>query len=299
MEIKLSELKSRFIRKEATGGTGIRRIATDAFNKVAGADGEDSNAVWGGLKRFAGFAISFLKDKIAPFLEWSATKIVGLIFSSIDFVWNFNWNISQEEANQKVEALLTQLAGQVGGVVGQSLGYAVCGALPGLVMFKFNPAMAVYVLQKLGDEALEEIGQSVGNLLIQTTKAGSAAFFVWSYANVKNFFRENLDAIEDAKLLELGMTPAKLEKLREDRKKPWSFASAYENWLESIPNALVRNFVEELGEEFNDACRDAAYIVASASEEYAIANKTTMDGLLGEETTVEILLNRQADEAIA
>ncbi|MBD1899271.1 hypothetical protein NDI44_08705 [Trichocoleus sp. DQ-A3] len=297
MEITEESLGSRQARSDATEGTGLRRFAINALSNDG--DDENENVVWKGLKNSVGFAVSKIKEFVAPFLEWSATKFVGLIFSARDFLWNFNWNIQPEEANEKIQALLAQLAGQVGGALGQATGYAVCGALPGVVMLKFNPAMGAFVLKKVGEEALEEIGSTVGNLIVSTIKMGSAAAFVWAYANVKNFFRENMDAIGDAKLLEAGMTPAKLEELRKDRKKPWSFASAYEEWLDGIKNPIVRNFVEEFGEEFSDSCRDAAYIVASAAEQFAVQNQVSMDAILGEETTVEILLNRQADEAIA
>lgn len=297
MEITEESLGSREARRDATDGTGIRRIAIDAFSNDG--DDENENVVWKGFKNTVGFAVSKIKEYISRAAEWSATKFVGLIFSAKDFLWNFNWNIQPEEANAKVQALLVQLASQVGGALGQATGYAVCGAIPGLVMMKINPAMGSFVLKRLGEEALEEIGSTIGNLLITTVKMGTAAAFTWAYANVKNFFKENMDAINDAKLLEAGITPAKLEELRADRKKPWSFASAYEDWLDTIKNPLIRNFIEEFGEEFDDSCRDAAYVVASAAEQFALQNQSSMDATLGEETTVEILLNRQADGAIA
>lgn len=44
-----------------------------------------------------------------------------------------------------------------GNVLGSALGYITCGALPGVVAFAFNPAVAKVALRDVNEEAKEEV----------------------------------------------------------------------------------------------------------------------------------------------
>ena len=77
--------------------------------------------------------------------------------SAIRYVLNFNFAISDEEIEAQIKASFNAYWGNLGEVAGKSLGYLVCGALPGSLLFAFNPTVAAVMFSQLGEEAQDEI----------------------------------------------------------------------------------------------------------------------------------------------
>lgn len=196
------------------------------------------------IQGWIGKAFDFVKSK----LNWSFSTAVGWLSAASSFIWNFNWNIGDQAIEEQLKSSLTGLAGQLGGFVGQAAGWVFCGALPGLVVMRFNEALGLKILRDVGEEALDELSSSFGALLNSTFRIAATYVFMRLYSSTRRlywrFFKKG-------------------QKLPDfDKRKPWSFASAFEEWNEkNLP--AVQNYYEEMREEFSEACTEAGYVVAN------------------------------------
>ncbi|MEM9539955.1 MAG: hypothetical protein AAGA60_10710 [Cyanobacteria bacterium P01_E01_bin.42] len=246
---RLSQMASRTIRRRTTGNSqGLRRLAPfGALTQTQGRNGQGILArVWGAIKGAAGFLWGAIKG-----LAWSATKVWGLIVQGWNFVVNFNWNVTTQEVNQSARQAWQQLAGKVGGFLGQAVGWLVCGAVPGMVVSTFSPALGAYILQEVGVEAFDELTSTFSQFISEEVKVwgGIITKYLWI------FVRNSTEVF-------LGKDPRR-------ERKPWSFASTYEERLENIDSPAMQNFVEEFVEELGDACIEAGYVVTGGIDQHA------------------------------
>jgi hypothetical protein len=93
----------------------------------------------------------------------------------------------------------------------------------------------------------------------------------------------------------LGINPGRVKEWGEKGTKPWTFALALDNWIESIKNPIIENFTEELIEEFFDSCSEAFYVVANTADQYMMEQKLSQASLLGDQEFVEITPNRDVE----
>lgn len=291
--ISFASLASRTIRTAATSGS-VRRFARSGNINNQDDDGNLLSKLWNGLNRFGGSLMSATLNALGSAFQFSWSLLWGACVSSFQFVWNFNWNASDAELDSQINASFNSLAGALGGTIGNALGWLACGAAPGAVIAAFNEPMGLYILEQVGEEALEEIASNLSNLIKLTATSTVRAASIWSYKNIRNLWRKP-DSQLKKELIAAGMKEDKINQAIAERNKPWSFAQSTEDFIESIPNTFIRNFTEELVEEFADSCIEAGYVVANSADSFLAMQRIGNQNILGEERTVEITLNRSTD----
>jgi len=295
LNLNLANFASRSARI-AIGNNGIRRFAANALEQKRDDSGNIFQKAWNGVSRFGGFLLSKVGWQ-PPWVKFALSTLWGWFVSGFQFIWNFNWNASDEELDKSIVSSFNSLGGTLGGTLGSALGYLACGAVPGAILFAFNEPMGAYVLREVGEEAFDEIAGNVAALIRQTGNLLVKASVTWLYKNIRNLWRKPDSEFKRQLIAKGNMKPEDINKALADRNKPWSFASATENLIESIPNEFLRNFTEELLEEFADSCVEAGYVVTNSMDSYLAMQKLSNDGFFGKERTIEITLNRDADTA--
>lgn len=293
LNLNLANFGSRSARK-AIGNNGIRRFARSALEQKQDEGGNIFQKAWNGFGRFTGFLIDGVKA-IFGGLQFALGTLWGWFVSFSQFIWNFNWNASDEELDKSIVSSFNSLGGTLGGTLGSALGYLACGAVPGAILFAFNEPMGAYVLREVGEEAFDEIAGNVAALIRQTGNLLVKASVTWLYKNIRNLWRKPDSEFKRQLIAKGNMKPEDINKALADRNKPWSFALFTENLIESIPNEFLKNFVEELLEEFADSCIEAGYVVTNSMDSYLAMQKLSNDGFFGKERTIEITLNRDAE----
>jgi hypothetical protein len=157
--------------------------------------------------------------------------------------------------------------------------------------------MGLYILKEVGEEALEEIASNLAALIRQTTVALFKASATFIYKQVRMLWRKP-DSKLIKELLAQGVSQDKIDKAIANRNKPWSFAIQVEKFVDGISNQFLKNFTEELIDEFGDACTEAGYVVANSLDSWFAMQKMANESLLGEEKIVEITLDRSTDNDI-
>ncbi|MBD1836126.1 hypothetical protein H6F61_26440 [Cyanobacteria bacterium FACHB-472] len=294
--IDLSRAAGRLARKEISVD-GVRRFAVNAMTgKASSGGGGIIEKIIGAVGKFGSSLISGVVDALFSAVSFSLSTLWGLVVSTTQFIWNFDFNMSEEAADKQIENLYTSLAGSLGGTLGNAFGWLACGALPGAIIFAFNEPMGLYVLKEVGEEALEEIAGNVAQLIRQTATQGLQVLLTWTYINYRKLWRQPNS--EFAKMLAAGgLKKEYIDRAVEERSKPWSFAKKFEEAVDSIDNKYLKSFTENFFEEAVDACVEAGYVVANSVESYLASQKIANNGLLGEERTVEILLDRSTATA--
>lgn len=293
LTLNLNNLASRITRSSVVSG-GIRRFSTSALSDQQDSNGNIIGKLWNGFTRFGGFLIGKVVSLLGTAVKFSWSLLWGLTTSTLQFIWNFNWNASDAELDASIQNAFAALGGTLGGTLGNALGWLACGALPGAVVFAFNEPMGLYILKNVGEEALDEIAGNIANLIRQTGISLIRASVTFLYKNIRRLWREP-DSKVRAKMKAAGVADDKIDSAIAERNKPWSFASQFESFIEGLPDGFIQNFAEEFFEEFSDSCVEAGYVVANSADSYLAAQRLAADSIFGEETTVEILLNRGTD----
>lgn len=268
LKIQLAQLGSRLIRSASIPG-GIRKIGSGNQQQE---EGGLISWVFNSLTKF----VSALTGKIWQILvggvRVSWTAIWGAIVSATQFIYNFNFNITEEEIEQQLQSSLIALAGTAGGTLGNAFGWLACGVLPGAAIFAFNEPLGLYVLENVGEEALDELAANLANLIQLSFSSAARAAAYYLFLKIRKAY--------------YGDKPIS--------KKPWSIALAVEEKIESIDNLALRQFVEEFLEESGEACIEAGYAVAGSVDAWLAQQKMAQQSMLGTNRTVEIEFNRQA-----
>jgi hypothetical protein len=293
LDIVLNTLGSRITRK-SIGQDGIRRLEegkdTSTWNNFLASS-------FTGLGKVLGWA---LEKIIAPFLATTATTIWSWIVGGTTYLLNFDFNATDEDMEKRLEQLELALYGQLGELVGTTLGWAICGYLPGLTLLKFNEALAWHILKEVNEEALDEILGELGSFAVFVRNWQSQKFFTRMYcavrALIKNAANESSDTLAGG-FIELFFN--KFPNLKKAAKtwgnkgsQPWTISRAIEDAVEKIPNEKFREFLENALESLGDSCVEAGYIVAGSIDAWHYQQKLNKNQVLGEEKTVEIILNR-------
>jgi len=293
LSLTIANFASRNARK-AIGNNGIRRFARSAIEQKRDDDGNIFQKAWNGFSRFTGFLIRGL-GSIFGVVGFALSTLWNWVTTAFQFVWNFNWNASDQELDQSVIGSFNALGSTLGGTLGSALGFLACGAVPGAILFAFNEPMGAYVLREVGEEAFEEISQNGSVLIRQTGNLLVKAAATYLYKNIRTLWRKPDSEFKRQLIAQGGLTPDQINQALQARNKPWSLAIAFNELVDSIPNEFIKNFVEELVDEFSDSCIEAGYVVTNAMDSYLATQKLSNDGFFGKEKTIEITLNRDAD----
>ncbi|NJK27284.1 MAG: hypothetical protein HC925_00020 [Coleofasciculaceae cyanobacterium SM2_3_26] len=149
-------------------------------------------ALAGGLKALAAVAALVVPLALtigAPILRRIINWLVGGVLS----LYSFNWNLSDEEIRQQQEGNLLALSAIAGESAGQMLGSLVCGYLPGLALFKFNPVKFAKLKELLtgteDSELFDQIRDAAQSLFLSTTQIAARMLMVEAYKNVRAWIK--------------------------------------------------------------------------------------------------------------
>jgi hypothetical protein len=167
------------------------------------------------------------------------------------------------------------LAGQLGEAAGTLAGTALCGYTLGRVALanqtnnpQINPQMIAKLNElKINDfsedsELWEEAIENLKSFVTAGQRTLANAAVLEGFLNVRKLIKGasrglNISAIAP------GLA-SQVESWGAEGNKPWSFASAQEEWVESLPEGVIRNFTEEFLEGFQDMCAESTIMVSSA-----------------------------------
>ena len=170
-------LRSRAIRQRIVGNSP-RRITVNSLSQQGNEDKGIIETIIDYGKKFLSFSWSSVISGIKA-IKFSVSAIWRGVTTAIKAIWEFNWRITDEEINSKIQANLLSLAGASGGFLGRMVGWAACGALPGAAIFAFNESLGLYVLEKVGEEALEDLASEAAGLIRTTVRALAQNFLWW------------------------------------------------------------------------------------------------------------------------
>ena len=200
--------------------------------------------------------------------------LVRAAIGGVQRIWNFNFQISDKQIRAQQKSLIDSQAGIWGEALGSMVG-TLCGFSLGRVAYanqadlvRFNPDLIAKLDQlKINnfDEDSELWEEAVQNLKSAIASTGRAAINIAgleAYLNTRKAIKAisrgvNLSSIHPG----LGKM---VETWGEEGQKPWSFASAQEEWIESLPEGAIQNFAEEFLESAQDMCAESSIQVSYA-----------------------------------
>lgn len=122
--------------------------------------------------------------------------------------------------------------------------------------------------------------------------------FIGIYKNYRSILRPAALGVASLLVRTGYFSQASIDKANKKRNEPWSFVTAHDETIESIKDPIEQAEAEEFWEELGDACIEAGYVIAGSLDSYFAQQKLANDATFGSEKTVEILLNRDADETL-
>lgn len=284
-DIVRGALQSEVVRNQI-GEAGVRIFKSTFEDQQSDDDGGFLGWLWNAGTRFLG---SLLQEAF-KLLSFSFTALWGLFVSTTQFIWNFNWQMSDTEIDNQIKSRWAVIAGLLGGTLGNAIGYLACGITPAATIFAFNEPLGAYVLKNVAEEFAEELVANLSNLIRYTFMSSMQNVLLVNFKNARKFLKANADFIGKI----FGENAEKVIRAwGEPGSKPWSFAKAIDDAVESIPNRLVRDFVEEFLEEAWDGCVEAGYVVANSLDTYVAQQKLQPPG--GQTRLVEIQPDRSIE----
>lgn len=291
LTINLGSLASRVVRSTITASTGGTRSFSLSGSSTSTSGGIIS-FIWDGFSRFGGFLLGKVLSLLFTAVVFSFSALWGVLVAAFHYVWTFNWNATDAQLDAAIKQGFVQLAGTFGATLGNALGYVVCGAIPGLLTATFNEPLAVHMLEEIGEAAADEISSNLANLIKQTGMQLVKMTMAWLYKNTRAFFRSGATKTTQ-KLIQSGaVSQATINKAKASKDQPWSFAIAFDNLIESIPNQALENFAEEFFDEFSDACIESGYIIAGSLDTFFASQRLANINFFGGTETIEIYPNR-------
>lgn len=297
--IQSSNLISRSARQTVTGGNGIRTISPGG--QQGGGGGFLSN-VFGWITNLvsSGWGEYF---KVMLGLKFTFSSLWGLFTQTVTFIYNFNWQATDAQLDQQYQGAINTLAGQYGGAVGRALGYLVCGIIPSAAIMKFNPLMGAYILEQVGEEALDDLAGELANLITSSFRVAAQGFIISGFKNARRAIKKwNDEAPSDSwerTVLKNTLGPNignVIDTWGDEGRKPWSFRRWVEKGIESIKNQALQNFVEEAYEEFLDSCVEAGFLVAGGLDSWILQRQMQTNQIVGQQRVVELTPDRSIPE---
>lgn len=297
LRIDVNNLASRVARTQSTGGSGIRRLAINGT--VDNSSENLLSVVYNAIERFGQSLMRATLGRIGDFLRFSWTKFWNTLVTAKQFLVNFDINSTDAALDEQIKSAEIALAGVRGALDGQRLGFLVCGIIPAASLVVFNEPLALVVLKEIGEEAAEEIAASTAVLINLTIQKEVKKTFYAFFKNHRTLVRNAYLGFANF-LVERGiLTQDSVLTAKTQRNQPWTLANALEVSNESIKDPIERAYRENFYEELDEACIEAGYIVAGSIDGFLAQQRLAGDQILGEERTVEILLDRSASIAPA
>ncbi len=286
LTLALAALRSRTVRSAVVSGA-TRRIATRSVATTTSPTGIVSR-ITRGLARFGGGLLRGLGSIFGGLGELNFTNIWSKCVSAYQFIYNFNWNITDKELDAQIEQGKVAIAGALGGTLGATLGYAICGGVPATAIAVFNPALAMHVLEDLGEAALDEVAGHVANLVRLTCTQLARMGFTAIYKNMRSILRPAALGVANFLVSKGVLSQASVDAANKKKGEPWSFASALEQTIDDTKDPLKQNFLEEFYEELGEACVEAGYVVAGSLDSFFASASLASAATLGSTRTVAV-----------
>lgn len=210
-------------------------------------------------------------------LGLTALGLGGLVRAGVGAVqrtWNFNFQMSDSQIRSSQKSMLEGQAGIWGEALGSMVG-TLCGFSLGRVAYanqadliRFNPDL-IAKLDELrinnfdeNSELWEEAVQNLKTAIASSARVAMNIAGLEAYLNIRKAVKAiargvNLSAIHPG----LGKM---VETWGDEGQKPWSFASAQEEFIESLPDGVIQNFAEEFIEAAQDMCAESTLQVSYA-----------------------------------
>lgn len=201
--------------------------------------------------------------------------LVRFAVRGVQYAWNFNWNITDKQIREKQKGLIDGLYGQFGEAMGTAAASLLCGFAPVELikrsnLVKVNPRSLAYIKEITEfdpqadnyGELYEEMMENLRALVASGTRAAAQMMFLESYKNVRKFLKDAF--------LRVGLGKAfpglanMIKNWGAEGSQSWSFASAVEDWVESIDDTRIQNFTEEFIESFMDTCTENVMVLSYA-----------------------------------
>ncbi len=256
----------------ATAGT-IAGVLTLGVVVVVG--GQVLGAMSGGLAALRGLKIMQVirGTAIALTAAGALGTLIRFAVRGVQFAYNFNWNITDSQIRQQQKALIDGLYGQFGEAAGTALASLLCGFAPVKIIeranvVKVNPSQhdrikEISEFDPQSDsygELYEEMMESLRALIASGGRVAAQYLFLESYKNIRKFLKDAFLMTGIDKLFPgLGKM---VKNWGAEGSKPWSFASAVEDWVESIDDQRIQNFTEEFIESFMDTCTENVMVIS-------------------------------------
>lgn len=296
LTLTLESLGSRAARTASAGTSGIRRIALNATS-TGNNDSGDITSIYNAIEKFGqGLmrgTLSFFSNILT--FDWKAAW--GQCVKGFLFIANFNWNATDAQLDAQIKQAEIGLAAAKGRLAGQSLGYAICGFLPAATIAVFNEPMALYILKEVGEEAAEEISQSLANLVQLQFQQQSRTAFINLYKNFRGLLRGAAKGVAQTLVAGGILSQESVDKMDKNRNEPWSFASALDDTVDEIKDPIDKAYAEEFWDELQDSCIDAGYLVAGGIDSYMASQRMANESFFGRERIIEITPNRALEPA--
>lgn len=289
-----SALKSEQVRTAIAGASRTREIKksqSDQGNWFTNLLG----SIWGGLTNLTGFIVGALGA-----IGFSFVTLYNWLRGGISFIYNFNWNITDQQIDQQLRQMRLMLVGQMGETAGNFIGFLACGAIPGLIIAKFNKPLGAYVLKEVSEEAFDELMGNLRILLSQTTRTIASHIMYGAYKNIRRTIKEvfrnpNSKQSLVAKSIFGPNFNNWVQAWGAPNSKPWSFRIAVEEAIESLPDGYIQEFVENFYEGFLEGCDEAGFVVAQSLDNWYAEQRLANNQLLGDDTVLEVTPNREAE----
>lgn len=287
LSITLSRLASRAARTASTGGSGIRRFASNASRAIQEAQEGEATNFWDGLKRFGASILANINWQ-PPWVKFTVGGLMGLFINGVQQVLNFNFNATDKELDEQLKQQEIAIAGAEGALRGQFVGRLVCGIAPTAVLATFNEALALHVLMNVGEEAAEEIAAAASNLIQLTIRKTINTAFVNIFKNFRGLLRGS--AIGFGRLLQsFGILDQEsVDKANKQRDKPWSIHSALEDTIDRIEDPKDKARTEEFWDEFAEACIESGYIIAGSIDSFLMQQRVGDDAATNDDDVIII-----------
>lgn len=285
-----SGMTSRSVRRRVTGNRR-RRISVGAVSAQADEQGGFLSSLLDSGLRFIASEFTDTYKTLKPVLSINFSDIWGAIVRKTSTLWHFNWRVTDKELDDRVKSAFESLGSHLGEFAGSTFGWLACGAVPGLIIFSFNEALALHVLKNVGEEAFNELVNQATNVLHSLTDIAAKAAFAWAYKNARNLLLREDGLLDGA--VSLGIVDAQAAadfKKAAQSEEPWSFALETEERIESIKPTFWRNFAEGFAEGASESCVEAGYVVANSLDSYFAQQQISNATAMGTDALVEISL---------
>jgi len=222
----------------------------------------------------------------------SLPALYNAFVQGVQQLWTFNWNSTDKELLASMESRLTAISGQFGEFVGSAMGYLLCGALPGVLAFAWNPAVAAVILSNVSAEASEEAYDNFAAIATSSRQLLWSNMIKHGFINTRRWLKRPDNPFYDLLKEKLGDN---FTKWGESGQESFSFSNEVEERIEAISDPKLQNFAEEFVDSFSDACIDAGRIVVNTIHSQMAASRLMQRTVESPVQVISLEFERSAD----